>query len=87
LPFTLAWEDLLLVFTSTWFKTATSALRWLLKQSDLLHLKRITTPHFDVYFHLWHDGGAKWNREFRKWQVEAEASWQLVTRKKKEKKS
>jgi hypothetical protein len=49
-------------------------------------LKRITTPHFDVYFHLWHDGGAKWNREFRKWQVEAEASWQLVTRKKKEKK-
>jgi hypothetical protein len=24
-------------------------------------LKRVTTRHFDVYFHLWQDGGANWN--------------------------
>jgi hypothetical protein len=26
-------------------------------------LKRITTEQFDVYFHLWHDGGANWVKE------------------------
>jgi hypothetical protein len=45
-------------------------------------LKRITTPHFDVYFHLWRDGGANWNRELRKWQEEEDESWQLVMKKK-----
>ena len=23
-------------------------------------LKRITTDHFDIYFHMWHDGGDNW---------------------------
>lgn len=43
-------------------------------------LKRITTPTFDVYFHLWRDGGENWNKEFKKWQREEDASWQLVSR-------
>jgi hypothetical protein len=30
-------------------------------------LKRITTEHFDVYFHLWRDGGADWFREWGLW--------------------
>jgi hypothetical protein len=36
-------------------------------------LKRITTSHFDVYFHLWR-GGANWQREWSKWVREEEAS-------------
>jgi hypothetical protein len=42
-------------------------------------LKRIITKHFDVYFHLWRDGGDNWIREWRKWQEEEEESWQLVS--------
>jgi hypothetical protein len=45
-------------------------------------LKRVITPHFDVYFHLWRDGGENWNTELRKWQEEENASWQLVFRRK-----
>jgi hypothetical protein len=29
-------------------------------------LKRITTPHFDVYFHLWRNGGENWVHEWKK---------------------
>jgi hypothetical protein len=42
------------------------------------YLKRIVTPHFDVYFHLWRDGGANWQREWSKWVQEEEASWMPV---------
>jgi hypothetical protein len=45
-------------------------------------LKRIITSHFDVYFHLWRDGGEDWKQELRKWQEEEDSSWQLVTRRK-----
>ncbi|XP_066383846.1 uncharacterized protein [Miscanthus floridulus] len=38
-------------------------------------LKRITTDHFDIYFHLWRDGGADWKREWKNWEKEEEASW------------
>jgi hypothetical protein len=38
-------------------------------------LRRITTDHFDVYFHLWRDGGADWLREWRRWEKEEEDSW------------
>ena len=41
----------------------------------LIHLlKRITTSHFDVYFHLWREGGAEWRREMAKWLEEEERS-------------
>jgi hypothetical protein len=37
-------------------------------------LKRVIMPHFDVYFHLWRDGGETWIKELRKWQAEEDAS-------------
>jgi hypothetical protein len=43
-------------------------------------LKCITSDQFDVYFHLWRDGGANWFREWSKWQQEEDASWQQVSR-------
>jgi len=45
-------------------------------------LKRITTEQFDVYFHLWHDGGANWVKEKIKWQKEEENSWTIQTNRK-----
>jgi hypothetical protein len=41
-------------------------------------LKRITTDHFDVYFHLWRDGGEDWVKERKKWELEEEASWSPI---------
>jgi hypothetical protein len=43
-------------------------------------LKCIITSHFDVYFHLWRDGGENWTKELRKLQEEEDASWQLISR-------
>jgi len=45
-------------------------------------LKRVITEHFDVYFHLWRDGGARWIGELKRWNREEEAGWTKVTRKK-----
>ncbi|CAN6196784.1 unnamed protein product [Urochloa humidicola] len=45
-------------------------------------LKRIITEQFDVYFHLWRDGGANWEREERNWIREEEQSWTEVRSKK-----
>jgi hypothetical protein len=45
-------------------------------------LKRITMKNFDVYFHLWRDGGANWQHELRDWEDEEEGQWTLVTKKK-----
>jgi hypothetical protein len=45
-------------------------------------LKRIVIDQFDVYFHLWRDGGADWIREWNKWQEEERASWQHVSHRK-----
>jgi hypothetical protein len=33
-------------------------------------LKRIITPHFDVYFHLLREGGPNWKLEHRRWSQE-----------------
>ena len=44
-------------------------------------LKRITIEQFDVYFHLWHDGGANWVKEKIKWQKE-ENRWTIQTNRK-----
>uniref|UniRef100_K3XRJ6 Uncharacterized protein n=1 Tax=Setaria italica TaxID=4555 RepID=K3XRJ6_SETIT len=49
-------------------------------------LKRIITDHFDVYFHLWCDGGASWVCEAR-WYREEAQSWNEVSYKKKKKTS
>jgi hypothetical protein len=45
-------------------------------------LKHIVIDQFDVYFHLWRDGGADWIREWNKWQEEERASWQQVSHRK-----
>jgi hypothetical protein len=44
---------------------------------SICELKCIISKHFDVYFHLWRDGGANWFREWNKWQEES-ATWQVV---------
>jgi hypothetical protein len=46
-------------------------------------LKRITTNHVDVYFHLWRDGGDNWIREWRKWQEKKKnlGNWFLIIEK------
>jgi hypothetical protein len=43
-------------------------------------LSRVTTDQFDVYFHLWRDGGMDWFREWNKWQQEEDASSHRVER-------
>jgi hypothetical protein len=47
---------------------------------EVWNLKCIIMEHFDVYFHLWRDGGADWIREWFKWQEEEAASWKHVSR-------
>jgi hypothetical protein len=51
--------------------------------SSKLPKKRITTEFFDVYNHLWRDGGANCKLEFKKWEEEQEEACALVTKKKK----
>jgi len=41
-------------------------------------LRRITTAHFDAYFHLWRDGGDNWELEKKRWDKEEKASWTTV---------
>lgn len=53
---------------------------------SICDLRRIITPHFDVYFHLWRDGGDRWVHERKHWEEEEEQGWTLVSRKKKERK-
>lgn len=50
-------------------------------------LKRIITEHFDVYFHLWRDGGDSWVREEKKWLSEEAKSWTTVSYKKMKKRN
>lgn len=45
--------------------------------------KRITTKHFNVYFFLWHGGGANWIEDHKAWEREEEEQWTSVSRKKK----
>jgi len=48
------------------------------------NLKRFITDHFDVYFHLWRDGGDSWVHEERRWLREEAQSWNEVSYRKKE---
>jgi hypothetical protein len=41
-------------------------------------LKHVTTKHFDVYFHLWQDGGANWRKELSDWEDEEDGQWMVV---------
>ncbi|CAD6239261.1 unnamed protein product [Miscanthus lutarioriparius] len=50
-------------------------------------LKRITTDHFDIYFHMWRDGGENWELEHKKWEKEEKDSWSAVIGKNKRKMS
>ncbi|TVU17546.1 hypothetical protein EJB05_33589, partial [Eragrostis curvula] len=47
------------------------------------NLRRFIGSTFDVYFHLWNDGVAHWERDKRIWEEEQAKEWTLVTRKKK----
>jgi hypothetical protein len=49
---------------------------------DIQDLNRITTEHFDVYFHLWQDGMANWFRKFEKWRREEDPLWHKVAHRK-----
>lgn len=31
-------------------------------------LRRVITDQFDIYFHLWREGGASWATEHRRWE-------------------
>lgn len=45
------------------------------------NLRRVIARHFDVYFHLWRDGGADWRRDQASWEKEEEDHWTVVTSK------
>ena len=49
------------------------------KVGFFVYQKRIiTTPTFDLYFHLWNNGTPHWEREKRAWEIEQEKEWTLV---------
>jgi hypothetical protein len=41
-------------------------------------LKHFKCDNFVVYFHLWNNGGANWQKEFQAFQHEEIDSWQTV---------
>lgn len=44
-------------------------------------LRRVITQHFDVYFHLWRDGGSDWQKDLVAWEKEEEEQWTVVASK------
>jgi hypothetical protein len=50
---------------------------------DICALRRIVSTHYDIYFHLWRDGGECWERELVRWQEEEENNWTKVVSRKK----
>jgi hypothetical protein len=50
-------------------------------------LRRFIGDHFDVYFHLWRDGTANWEREKRIWEDEQRKEWTEVLSKSKKRKA
>jgi hypothetical protein len=44
----------------------------------ICELKRVISEQFDIYFHLWRDGGANWIREEKQWLQEEEQSWKKL---------
>lgn len=45
---------------------------------EIYKLRRVTTPMFDLYFHLWNNGTPHWEREKRAWEIEQEKEWTKV---------
>jgi hypothetical protein len=78
------WGVLLRVFTFAVSSLATFGFFVASKDVGFLicNKKRITTDSFDVYFHLWREGGANWQQEFKLWEEEEEESWTVISRKK-----
>jgi hypothetical protein len=48
----------------------------------ICELKRVISEQFDIYFHLWRDGGANWIREEKQWLQEEEQSWKKISHQK-----
>lgn len=46
-------------------------------------LKSFVCKSFAIFFHLWHDGGPNWQRDYSLWRDEQEAKWNFVGKKKK----
>lgn len=75
----LAWVVLLLVFTSLLsrigifnFVVSSKSVGFMVYE-----LKRVISEQFDIYFHLWRDGGANCVSE-EEWHLEEEQSWTKV---------
>ena len=45
----------------------------------VLALKCIIASTFDVYFHLWSNGGPNWEREYQLWLEEEQQNWTVVS--------
>jgi hypothetical protein len=67
--FIVAWVALLLDFMFPIYKIDIFVL--------VRALKRITIDHFDMYFHIWRDGGENWELQQKKWEKE-EKGWSTV---------
>lgn len=52
---------------------------------EVADLRRVISPHFDVYLHLLRDGGDHWERELSRWQHEEAASWTVVSSRRRKK--
>jgi hypothetical protein len=48
----------------------------------IYHLNYFKWDSFVVYFHLWNNGGANWQKEFQAFQLEEIDSWQIVQQRK-----
>ena len=50
-------------------------------------LERITTDHFDIYFHMWRDGGENWELQHnKKWEKEEKDRWSTAINRKSKRK-
>jgi hypothetical protein len=48
----------------------------------IYQLQHFKSDTFEVFFNLWNNGGAHWEKEFQNFQAEEESSWQSVATKK-----
>ena len=45
----------------------------------ILHQRSFVCDHFKCFFHLWGHGGPDWEQEFKRWQLECQQEWILVS--------
>ena len=45
----------------------------------ILHQRSFVCDHFKCFFHLWGHGGPYWEQEFKRWQLECQQEWILVS--------